>query len=352
MSATKNRLIGASAVVVVTALAIGTIGARVSAQNASAVFSSDAACQTLTPASVGGPQPKNPNLVVVRWLGHTNYEIAYRDTVILADSWFDRGPGSHPIGVLPKDIKKADAILVGHAHFDHIADVPAIAKQTGAQVIGASISSGYVKTQGVPDVQIRTVTGKGGEHLEIKNILVQPVLDHHNVIGTTVPAGYMEKANAAMAEVGLDQPKTDAEKQVMDAIRARGSRDQKIADEGTIGYLLTIGNSFHIMVADSPGPITEYQRQLMQQVPSVDVALLSLVSMDAGIPPLVELVKLFKPGTVFIGHHDGEGTMRWASTFLAATAIRDAVPTARTLEVPYRTPVCYDATTKEMFVGQ
>lgn len=351
MSAIRRSL-GASAAVGLAALAIGTVGARVSAQNAGAALSSDAACQTLTPASVGGPQPKNPNLVVLRWLGHTNYEIAYRDTVILADSWFDRGPGSHPIGVLPKDVRKADAILVGHAHFDHIADVPAIAKQTGAQVIGAAISSGYVKTQGVPDVQIRTVTGKGGEHVEVKNILIQPVLDHHNVIATTVPPGYMEKANLAMAEASLDKPLTDAEKQEMDAVRARGSRDPKIADEGTIGYLLTIGAAFHVMVADSPGPITEYQRQLMQQVPSVDVALLSLVNMDAGIPPLVELVKLFKPGTVFIGHHDGGGTMHWASTFLAATAIRDAVPKARTLEVPYRTPVCYDTTTKEMFVGQ
>lgn len=350
MLATRTKLIRAFVAVCVASAGAGLFGVRTLAQGAGTALSSDAACQSLTPASVGGPQPKNPNVVVIRWLGHSNFEIAYRDTVILADSWFDRGPGSHPIGVMPKDFKKADAILIGHAHFDHIADAPPIARQTGAQVIGAAISTDYVKTQGVRDVQISTVTGKGGEHLEIKNILVQPVLGRHNIIGTTVPPGYMEKANAAMAEASLDKPLTDAEKQVVDAMRTRGSRDPKISDEGTIGYLLTIGG-FRVMVADSPGPVTDYQRQLMQQVGSVDVALLSLVSMDAGIPPLVDLVKIFKPSTVFIGHHDGEGTMHWASTFLAATAIRDALPTARTLEVPYRTPVCYNTTTKEMFVG-
>ena len=31
----------------------------------------------------------------------------------------------------------ADGILCGHTHFDHVLDVPAIARFTGAQVFGA-----------------------------------------------------------------------------------------------------------------------------------------------------------------------------------------------------------------------
>ena len=62
--------------------------------------------------------------------------------------------------------------------------------------------------------------------------------------------------------------------------------------------------------------------------------------------------RLFKPSTVFLGHHDGPGTMRWTSTFLAATAIRKALPKTRTMDVLYRTPVCFNTATKEMFVGQ
>jgi hypothetical protein len=107
------------------------------------------------------------------------------------------------------------------------------------------------------------------------------------------------------------------------------------------------------MILDSPGPITEGERKMMASIPNgVDVAMLSLVSMNAGIPPLVELVKFFKPATAFIGHMDGPGTMRWASLFPAAMAIRDAAPKTRVLETPYRTPVCFNTASKEMFVGQ
>ena len=38
--------------------------------------------------------------------------------------------------------------------------------------------------------------------------------------------------------------------------------------------------------------------------------------------------------------------------FPAAMAIRDAMPKTRMLETPYRTPVCFNTASKEMFVGQ
>jgi beta-lactamase family protein len=311
----------------------------------------ESACQSLTPAAVGGPMPKDPNVAVVRWLGHANYELAYRDTVILADAYYDRPPRNHPVGVMPKDFKRADAILIGHAHFDHISDAAQVAKQTGATVVGASFGNDTLHLGGLADKQIKTV--QGGEALEFKNVFVQTVLAHHNVIATTVPAGYLEKVATTMAAASLDTPLTEAEQKEAAAIQARGSRDPGIADKGTIGYLLTLGNNFRVMVLDSPGPITEGERKMMQSIPGgVDVAFLSLVSMDAGIPPLVELVKLFKPGTMFLGHMDGPGTMHWASLFPAALAIRDVVPKTRMLEVPYRTPVCFNTATKEMFVGQ
>ena len=338
--------------VVFAATLAAAVGQVLSAQK-SPTLASDAACKTLTPVSVGGPAPTNPNVVAIRWLGHTNYEIAYRSEVVLTDGWYDRGPGTHAIGVAPKDFKRADAILVGHAHFDHIADVPQIAKQTKALVVGAPVSTDYVKTQAIPDNQIRTVTGKGGEIIEMKGIVVKPMLAHHNIIATMVPEGYLQKAQAAMAKASLDKPPTPDEQKQIDMMREHGSRDPKIADEGTMGFLLSVGSSnFRIMVVDSPGPITDYERQAMQGVPGVDVAMFSLVNMEAGMPPLLDLVKFFKPSTVFIGHHDGAGTMHWASIFPAAMAIRDALPKTRTLEVPYRTPVCFDTTTKEMFVGQ
>ena len=324
-------------------------GSSLSAQGAKAAMQQDPACQSLTPVSAGGPAPKDPETVVVRWLGWTNYEVAYRGDVFLLDAYYDRGPRMHPIGVAPADIKKANAIFIGHAHFDHMSDAAAVAKQTGAPVIGASFASEVLTKGGVPPRQFKAV--KGGEIMQYPGVTVEAALGHHNVIATTVPQGFLEKQAGALEVASLQKPLLDAEKQQLDAIRTRGSRDPKIADEGVINYLFTFGNGFHVLFADSPGPITDGQRALIQKVPAVDVAMLPYFDFEAGIPPLVDLVKAFRPSTVFLGHHDAEGTMKWASNYPAALAIRDASPKTRTMDVIYRTPVCFDAATKEMFVG-
>ena len=334
---------------VVAALLAAVAATSLSAQGAKAAMQADPACQSLTPVSAGGPAPKDPETVVVRWLGWTNYELAYRGDVFLLDTYYDRGPRMHPIGVAPADIKKANAIFIGHAHFDHISDAATVAKQTGAPVIGATFAAEVLTKGGVPARQFKVV--KGGEVMQYPGVTVEAALGHHNVIATTVPAGFLEKQSAAIETASLQQPLTDAEKQQLDAIRARGSRDPKIATDGVINYLFTFGNGFHVLFADSPGPITDGQRALAQKAPAVDVAMFPYFDFEAGIPPLLDLVKTFKPSTVFLGHHDSEGTMKWASNYPAALAIRDASPKTRTMDVIYRTPVCFNTVSKQMVIG-
>jgi L-ascorbate metabolism protein UlaG (beta-lactamase superfamily) len=335
--------------VVVALLLAAIVAPSLAAQRAKAAMQQDPACQSLTPVSAGGPAPKGPETVVVRWLGWTNYEIAYRGEVFLLDAYYDRGPRMHPIGVAPAEIKKANAIFIGHAHFDHMSDAATVAKQTGAPVIGASFASEVLTRGGVPAKQFTAV--KGGEVMQYPGVTVEAVLGHHNVIATTVPQGFLEKQAAALEVASLLKPATAAEQQQLDAIRARGSRDPKIADQGVITYLFTFGDGFHLLFADSPGPITEGQRALIRKVPAVDVAMLPYFAFEAGIPPLVDLVKAFTPSTVFLGHHDAEGTMKWASNYPAALAIRDASPKTRTMDVIYRTPVCFNTTSREMVIG-
>jgi len=320
-----------------------------SAQSAKAAMQRDPACESLTPVTAGGPAPRDQNTVVVRWLGWTNYELAYRGEVYLLDAYYDRGPRMHPIGVEPREMKKATAIFIGHAHFDHISDAAAVAKLSGAQVIGASFASEVLSKGGDPARQFTAV--KGGEVLRFPGVTVEAVLGHHNVIATTVPQGFLEKQNAALEVASLQAPLTDAEKAQSDAIRARGSRDPKIATEGVINYLFTFGNAFRVLFADSPGPITDGQHALAQKAPAVDVAMFPYFAFEAGLPPLVDLVNTFKPSTVFLGHHDNEGTMKWASNYPAALAIRDAHPKTRTMDVIYRTPVCFNTVSKEMVIG-
>src|SRR4029077_14920503 len=155
--------------------------------------------------------------VVVRWLGWTNYEVAYRNDVFLLDAYYDRGPRMHPIGGAPADFKKANAIFIGHAHFDHMSDAAAVAAQTGAPVIGASFAADVLTKGGLPARQFKEV--KGGEVLQYPGVTVETVLAHLNVIEATVPPGCLEKQAAALDEASLLKPPTPAEQAQLDAIR-------------------------------------------------------------------------------------------------------------------------------------
>lgn len=68
----------------------------------------------------------------ITFLGHASFSIQFDDIHIIVDPFISGNP-------LAKDIQisdlKADYILVTHAHQDHILDVEAIAKNTGATVI-------------------------------------------------------------------------------------------------------------------------------------------------------------------------------------------------------------------------
>ena len=55
----------------------------------SAKLMREPACQTLTPASVSGVLPKNSSIMVIRYLGTSNYEIAFNGKVILLDTFYD-----------------------------------------------------------------------------------------------------------------------------------------------------------------------------------------------------------------------------------------------------------------------
>ncbi|MBI2188476.1 MAG: MBL fold metallo-hydrolase [Acidobacteria bacterium] len=322
---------------------------QVEGQNVRQAIQQDPACQSLTPAAAGGPLPRNDDTLVVRWLGHTNYELAYRGNVFLLDAYYERLPRSHPIGLAPAAITRATAIFIGHAHFDHMADAGSVAARTGAAVVGASFARDVLSKAGVPARQFIAV--KGGERQEWPGVTADAVLGHHNVIASTVPEGFLERQQGALQAAALQTPLSEAETKQAEAVRARGSRDPGIATAGVVNYLLTFDGRFRVLFADSPGPITGAERAIAQQVPGVDVAMLPYVNFEAGIPPLVDLATTFKPATVFLGHHDGAGTMLWASNYPAAYAIRRVLPQTRTLDVLYRTPVCFNTTTRDMVIG-
>ena len=56
-------------------------------------------------------------------------------------------------------ITSADFILIHHGHFDHLGDVPYIARKTGAKVVGTETTITILRAYGIPDEQLYAVGG-------------------------------------------------------------------------------------------------------------------------------------------------------------------------------------------------
>jgi L-ascorbate metabolism protein UlaG (beta-lactamase superfamily) len=267
--------------------------------------------------------------------------VAYEDQVILLDAFLDRGPRNRPIGVTPERIKQVNLILIGHAHWDHIADAATIARGTGALVVGASSAVQTVIGAGVPPGHTRIVNGHGGEVLQFGRFTVEPVLAHHSIL----KPGVLGKFNEAMVAVDSGPSPEDAAAEAR--IKARGSDDPTIESEGTLAYVLTFDTGFRLIWLDSAGPITEEERRLMERIGGVDVAIVAYQGQFLARPQIavtLPLVRLFNPRVYLPAHHDAlAGLFPDLGIEPLFMAIRDALPDTRAIAPLYRTPVCFDS---------
>ena len=87
--------------------------------------------------------------VTITWTGHATFLIATGAGTILVDPFFDECPTA---SMKAADVA-CDAILLTHAHFDHVADAAAIAKRTGAKVCCAFEIANWLGKQGVANLQ-------------------------------------------------------------------------------------------------------------------------------------------------------------------------------------------------------
>jgi len=126
--------------------------------------------------------------VQVRWMGHSGFMIRDGKTVLI-DPWFEGNPKiPGGIGSAPK----ADLILLTHDHFDHSGDAVALAKRTGALMVGIFELAGDLKAKGVPADRI--LNGGGGMNIggtvEVQGFsITMTEARHSSTLG--VPAGYV-----------------------------------------------------------------------------------------------------------------------------------------------------------------
>jgi L-ascorbate metabolism protein UlaG (beta-lactamase superfamily) len=136
------------------------------------------------------------------YLGTAGWEITDGKTVVLVDPYLTRlktnTPNDPPLpsdprplatlndfvssdqAVIDDHITRADFILITHTHFDHVLDMPYIARKTGALVIGTESTANFARDNGVPNSQILTV--KGGEDLQLGGCSVRVIPSLHGIL--------------------------------------------------------------------------------------------------------------------------------------------------------------------------
>ena len=298
------------------------------------------ACNSYTPAVTGGPMPSvTSDTVVIRWLGNANFEFAYKGKVYLFDAYFDRTPRAHNVGFTAADVSKADAIFVSHAHFDHISDIGALARQTGAPVVGAPITAEIAKKLGVPEQQI--VVAKGGETMKFGDATAEIALAQHSTIQPGLTDIY------ASLYQNDSPPYSEDEKKELARVRSLGTFDPKVITEGTLAYALVLPSGFKAVLIGSAGPITPGVRALAEKLGPVDVAIVAYqvhAVADTQIAYTWPFIELFKPKLFLPAHHDANPPA-WVDLGLEPLfdRIRATMPSTAFLAPLYRSPICIAA---------
>src|SRR5262245_13970909 len=203
----------------------------IDALDANAAFATaprDPACHDAVMASTGGALPKNPHTLAIRWTGYSNFELSYNGQIVLLDAYFDRGSLYPSLGFKAADVKKADAILIGHGHHDHMSDAATVGARTGATIVGAPVTTEKLATQPIDPKQVKTVTGKGGEVLKFGAFTVEPILGRHG----EPPAEVVKAFEGALK--ATTTPPTQEQIAEQATIRQRGTQDRRVTAEGTI----------------------------------------------------------------------------------------------------------------------
>ncbi len=98
----------------------------------------------------------------VTWLGTAGFAIEHDGFVVLIDPYLTRAsllsclraPLRSDRARIERYAPKADAIVAGHTHFDHVLDVPSIALATGAKVFGSRSCARLCRLSGVAEERV------------------------------------------------------------------------------------------------------------------------------------------------------------------------------------------------------
>ncbi len=255
--------------------------------------------------------------VTLDWLGCATFRLTVNGLVIFLDTFMDRVSTAPEVGLTTADVTEADFVLIGHAHFDHLAGADVIAKRTGATVIGSNESMRVLRDAGVPEEQL--LGCQGGEHHRLnEEVTVKVFPSLHSCIWTQAAAPGTELEG----DLGLTEDERAALRGSAGPPRGRRKLDRELAEEmaelrenavsssnhgGALDYLITTPEGT-IYFQDSMG----YWTGVMNSV-SADVAILAAAGrgnidgepIQGSVEQFVAAeVQMLTPKRIVLGHHD------------------------------------------------
>lgn len=113
------------------------------------------------------PLPSQPRLTLT-WHGTAGFTLEADGRTLVIDPFLTR-PGLLATGLAPlvsnqalveRYVPRADDVLVGHAHHDHVLDAPGLCQRTGARLIGSPDVCNVGRAAGLPETQLVSTLGR------------------------------------------------------------------------------------------------------------------------------------------------------------------------------------------------
>lgn len=131
--------------------------------------------------------------LTLTYLGTAGFVLEQGGHTVVLDPYVSR-PGmltsfTQPLipdaALIRKVIPKANDVLVGHAHYDHVLDAPVLCQQTGARLIGSRAVTMVGRAAGLPEYQLRETAGH--EEIASGNWRVRGLPSRHGRVFGRIP---------------------------------------------------------------------------------------------------------------------------------------------------------------------
>lgn len=116
------------------------------------------------------------------WIGHGTWSIRTGGHTLLLDPFLD----DSPVATEKANRVAADFILVSHGHFDHMSDLVAVARRTGALVIAIAEIAGWAGQKGIKNTHGMNLGG--GYDFPFGRLKMTPAL-HSSTLPDGTPGG-------------------------------------------------------------------------------------------------------------------------------------------------------------------